>query len=130
MKFRTTVMAAALLGLTATGLPVSAASANGGDEVRRRGSCSGSADWRLRARPDDGRIEVEARVESGHSGRTWHWRILHDGGVSSRGTATTSGSSGSFEVRRRLVNLSGPDQIGFRAKNRHSGQVCRGSLTM
>ena len=57
-------IATAVLVLAGT-LPVVAAgpatAQGGGDDVVRRGSCSGSADWKIKAKPDDGRIEVEAR---------------------------------------------------------------------
>jgi hypothetical protein len=100
----------------------------GDREVIRRGNCSGSADWKLKAKADDGRIEVEGEVDSNVNGQTWHWRILHNGDVSARGTSTTHAPSGSFSVQRRVVNAAGTDGIGWRARNPANGQVCRGSL--
>ncbi len=97
-------------------------------DVIKRGSCSGSANWKLKASPENGRIEVEGEVDSNVNGQNWRWRILHNGGVSARGTATTSAPSGSFEVRRVVVNAAGTDVIGWRAKNPATGQTCRGSL--
>ncbi len=108
-------------------LPATSAEAADGD-VLKRGSCSARADWKLKASPQDGRIEVEGEVDSNVNGQTWRWRILHDGEVSASGTKTTQAPSGSFEVRRVLVNLSGADTIGWRARNPASGEVCRGSL--
>lgn len=98
------------------------------DDVIKRGSCSGATDWKLKASPEDGRIEVEGEVDSNRNGQKWHWRIFHNGNVSARGTATTHAPSGSFEVRRLLVNASGTDTIGWKARNPASGEVCRGSL--
>jgi hypothetical protein len=98
-------------------------------DVIRRGNCSGSSDWKLKASPQNGRIEVEGEVDSNVSGQNWKWKMLHNGQVSARGSATTGGRSGSFDVRRLMVNLKGDDQIGWRAKNPNSGEVCRGSLT-
>lgn len=109
-------------------LPAAAAAKDGG-EVERRGNCSMSTDWKLKAKADDGRIEVEAEVDSNRSGQTWTWRILHNGGVSAHGTATTKPPSGSFEVRRLLVNAAGPDQIGWRSTNTATGETCSGGLT-
>jgi len=97
-------------------------------DVIRRGSCSGSADWKLKASPENGRIEVEGEVDSNVNGQTWRWRILHNGAVSARGTATTTAPSGSFEVRRLVVNAAGTDSIGWRARDVASGQTCRGHL--
>ncbi|MBA2717427.1 MAG: hypothetical protein H0U51_10310 [Propionibacteriales bacterium] len=97
-------------------------------DVIRRGSCSGSADWKLKASPENGRIEVEGEVDSNVNRQTWRWRILHNGAVSARGTATTTAPSGSFEVRRLVVNAAGTDSIGWRARDVASGQTCRGHL--
>lgn len=98
------------------------------DDVIRRGGCSGQSDWKLKASPENNRIEVEGEVDSNVTGQNWKWKMLHDGEVSARGTATTTGASGSFDVRRLMVDLSGTDRIGWRAKNPASGEVCKGSL--
>lgn len=116
--------AALTLGLTlAGGVP---AMANDADVIRE-GNCSGAADWKLKASPENGRIEVEGEVDA-RKGQTWRWRILHNGNVSARGTSTTKAPSGSFEVRRVVVNAAGADRIGWRARNVATGQTCRGSL--
>ena len=118
-----TVVVAAMIGTLGTAVP---ASAGGGDEKVRRGSCSGSADWKLKVKPDDGRLEVEAEIDSNVSGQTWRWRISHNGSVSARGRNTTHGASGSFDVQRRMANLAGTDRFRLRAS--HQGQVCRGKI--
>lgn len=118
---------ALVAALSLTVLSGSVAVANDADVIRR-GSCSGYADWKLKASPENGRIEVEGEVDTSHNGRVWRWRIRHDGGVSARGKKTTHRPSGSFTVRRVLVNRSGRDAIGWRAKNRRTGQTCRGFL--
>lgn len=119
--------AAGLVALTAT-LPALPAMAKGGDVVRR-GSCSGSADWKIKASPQDGRIEVESEVDSNVNGQTWTWTLNHNGSKSASGTKTTTAPSGSFTVRRVLVDLKGADTLVFRATNSKSGQVCRASVT-
>ena len=124
----TTAAAALTLGALLTATATAPAVANDADVIRR-GNCSGKADWKLKASPEDGRIEVEGEVDSNVNGQTWRWRILHDGNVSARGTATTKAPSGSFEVRRLLVNAAGSDSIGWRARNVASGQTCRGHLS-
>ena len=101
----------------------------GDDEVIRRGDCSGRADWKLKVKTDDGRLEVEGEVDSNVAGQHWRWRILRNGNVAARGRATTTGRSGSFDVERRLANGPGSDRIGFRAIRPASGQTCRGALT-
>jgi hypothetical protein len=115
-------VAAAMLVTAGTAVPASA----GDDEKIRRGGCSGSADWKMKVKTDDGRLEVEAEVDSNVSGQTWRWRISHNGSVSARGRRTTSGPSGSFDVERRMSNLAGTDT--FRLRARHGGQVCRGTI--
>ena len=98
----------------------------GGDDDRviRTGSCSGSADWKLKVKTDDGRLEVEGEVDCNVAGQQWRWTLRHNGSVSDRGTATTTARSGSFEVERKVVDLAGTDALVFRAVR--DGQVCRG----
>ena len=98
----------------------------GGDDDRviRTGTCRGRADWKLKVKTDDGRLEVEGEVDSNRTGQAWRWVIRHNGSVTARGTRRTSGRSGSFSVERKVVNLAGTDRLVFRA--RYAGQVCRG----
>ena len=112
--------------VTATGAFTGSASASGGDDDRviRTGACSGSADWKVKVKTDDGRLEVEGEIDSNTVGQTWRWTIRHNGSVSDRGTATTTARSGSFEVERKVVDLAGTDAIAFRAVR--DSQVCRG----
>ena len=97
------------------------------DEVRTQGSCSGTADWELRARLDeDRRIEIRAEIDHTRSGRTWSWKIKHNGSVSASGRAVAR--DGRFEVRRSLVDLDGVDHCVFRAVRVKTGEVCRGTI--
>ena len=97
------------------------------DDVIRRGNCSGSSDWKLKLSPEDGRIEVEYEVDSNRVGQSWKVKIVKNGNVIFRGTRTTKGASGSFEVRRVTSNPPGSDT--FRATATHAGEVCRGAAT-
>jgi hypothetical protein len=97
-------------------------------DVIKRGSCTGSSDWKLKASPQDGRIEVEGEVDSSVNGQKWRWQLRHNGNLSARGTAVTRAPSGSFDVRRLMVDAPGSDRIGWRARNPQTGEVCRGSL--
>ena len=96
----------------------------GDDEVISVGSCSGGARWKLKVKPDDGRLEVEGEVDSSVAGQRWRWTLRHNGSVTDRGYGTTTGRSGSFDVERMLVDIAGTDSLRFRAV--HDGQVCRG----
>ena len=120
----TRLLAGALL-TAAVAVPALPAAANE-DDVIRRGSCSGSTDWEVKASPEDGRIEVEGEIDSNRNGQSWRWRLLHNGSLSDRGSRTTRAPSGSFEVRRVVVNLRGTDKLVFRAMNPTSGETCRG----
>jgi hypothetical protein len=118
----------ALLVVGVPGLSPSASASHGGDDDRviKTGSCSGSADWKLKVKTDDGRLEVEGEVDSNQSGQSWNWKIKDNGSVAAKGSATTGGRSGSFSVERKITNQAGTDTVVFRAKR--SGEVCTGTI--
>lgn len=127
---RSTLAVAALsTALVVTGAPF--AQASGGDDGRiiRTGACSGTADWKLKAKHDDGRIEVEYEVDSNRSGQTWRVRVFDDGVRVLATTATTGGRSGSFSVERKVANRAGSDSFVARARDLSSDQLCVGRLT-
>lgn len=128
MNRRLTGTTVAIVSTAALSLTTAGPALANDDDVIRRGSCSGATEWKLKASPEDGRIEVEGEVDSNRNGQTWRWRIRHDGSLSARGTATTQPPSGSFEVRRVLVDSAGTDTITFRARNPRTDEVCRGVL--
>ena len=118
-------VAATALVVVGTALPAAA----NDDEVIRRGDCSVRADWKLKVGPEDGRLEVEGEIDTNRSGEKWRWRLRHNGALVDSGTRYTGGASGSFEVRRVVANLSGPDTLVFRARRPATGEVCRGVVT-
>jgi hypothetical protein len=114
-------------GLMATG---PAAMASGGGGVEKRGACSGAADWKLSAKPEDGgKIEVQCEVEHAKPGSTWTVRLTDNGTQFFSGTRTAN-SFGKFEVDRLTDNRAGSDTVRGRAVNQNSGQVCQGSVTL
>ena len=123
---RTAHLAVAVVAAASLVAVAGPAEASGGNDVVKRGNCARTTDWKLKVGPDDGRLEVEGEIDSNRNGQTWTWLIRHNGSVSARGTRTTQAPSGSFEVRRLLVNMSGVDTIVFRATNTRNGEVCRG----
>lgn len=127
MRINPAHLAIALVASASLVTVASPAQAKGGDVVRH-GSCSGATDWKLKVGRDDGRLEVEAEIDSNHAGQTWRWRLVHNGSTSAHGTRTTKAPSGSFEVHRRMVNLQGTDTVRLRARNLHSGERCLGSV--
>ncbi|MBO0844525.1 MAG: hypothetical protein J2P22_03815 [Nocardioides sp.] len=132
MNTRTALAAFALTALVAPlgAIAPAHASHGGGGGVRNSGSCSKGAHWKLKAKHDDGRIEVEGEIDSNRSGQVWHWAMRHNGSVSAKGKATTHGASGSFSVQRRMSNLAGTDHFVFRAERAATGEVCRGRVSL
>ena len=123
------LLAALALILAATTLAASPAAAKSGDVVRT-GSCSGAADWKLKAGADNGRIEVEFEVDSNRNGQVWRVKLRDNGVLRLRARYTTMAPSGSFTARRTIANMAGSDHIVARARNLASGQVCVGSVTL
>jgi 2-methylaconitate cis-trans-isomerase PrpF len=115
------MLAAALAGTTA-------ASAKPGDVVRS-GSCSRSADWKLKLSPQDGKIEVEYEVDSNHAGQTWHVRIVKNATKIFQGARVTKAPSGSFTVRKVTSNPAGADTFTATARNAATGEHCSGLAT-
>ena len=116
--------------LAAGGLAVLATvPAQAGNDYRviRTGSCSGAGVWKLKAKADDGRIEVEFEVDTNRNGQTFDVRLKRDGNQVWSGTRTTQGPSGSFSVDRRIANSAGDDVIVGRAVR--GSNVCRGQVT-
>src|SRR4051812_49675263 len=70
--------------------------AKGGNDVIRRGSCSGSSDWKLKLSPEDGRIEVEYEVDSNKVGQHWRGKLYEKGKRSFRRTKSNPGGGGAL----------------------------------
>lgn len=87
----------------------------GGGGVQTQDSCTGASDWKLKAKADNGRLEVEFEVDSNKVGQMWNVRLFDNGTRFFAGTRTTMAPSGSFEVRQFTTNQAGPDRITARA---------------
>ena len=98
-------------------------------EVRARGTCTGPATTTLKLKADDRRIEAELEVDQNRSGVRWRIVLVHERRVAWRGSARTSGSSGSFSVERRLPDLPGFDTVSARA-TAPGGLTCRVGATL
>jgi hypothetical protein len=121
------VLGLALAMTLAAFVPVASA---GDNRVERRGSCSGASDWKLKAKPDNGRLEVEYEVDENVNGHTWRVTLKRNGNRFFRGLRTTQPPSGSFEVRKHTNNGPGEDRINARARNLKTDELCRGHLTI
>ncbi|GAA1927031.1 hypothetical protein [Nocardioides marmoribigeumensis] len=122
-------LAAATLATGGLALVGTAPAQAGGsdDRVIRTGSCSQRGVWKLKAKADDGRIEVELEVDTNRTGQTFEVRLRRDGALFLSGRRTTQGPSGSFTVERRISNSPGDDVIVARAVR--GSNVCRGQIT-
>jgi hypothetical protein len=121
-----TVMIASSLALA----PAAHAGGGDGGEVIRRGSCSGRSEWKLKVKPDNGRLELQFEVDSNVNGQTWRVRIKQNGSRIFAGTRTTHAPSGSFEVTRRPNDAAGPDRFVARATNPSTGETCVGRVSI
>jgi hypothetical protein len=117
-------------GSTGTGPDDGATRAGAGGRVIVRGDCSKRADWKLKAKPENGRLKVEFEVDSNKAGRSWTWTVRSNGFVVASGRRTTQGPSGSFSVERRTSDESGSQRISATARNSRTREVCRASLTI
>ncbi len=98
------------------------------DRVITQGSCSGTSDWRLKAKSDNGRIDVEFEVDQNVVGKTWSNVIKDNGRIIFSGNRVTQPPSGSYSIELLTNNLAGNDVITARAVNLRTREVCNGSL--
>lgn len=124
------VAASLAVGSIALAAPTPALAQGGDVEVAAGGSCSGSAEWKLKAKFDDGRIEWEFEVDSNRNGQVWRVRVRDNGHLLLAGKRRTHGPSGSFEVERKTANRSGKDHLVARAQRGKNGQVCVGRVNL
>ena len=109
--------AAITVGLTAPLVAVAtpAFASGGGGGVSSSGACTNGGHFELKAKHDDGRIEMEYQVDSNRVGQVWAVRITDNGAVVVSRHATTAGPSGSFTIRKVIANRPGTDKIHARA---------------
>jgi hypothetical protein len=122
----------ALVLAAAVAVPVLAAapaSAKGGSPaVQSAGKCVGGGVWTLKAKHDDGRLEIEYQVDTNRAGQRWNVAITDNNVSVFKGIRTTTAPSGSFTVQLRPVDRPGPDVI--RTKATFAGHSCTGSVTV
>ena len=112
--------------LVATATPAFASGGGGG--VSSSGACTNGGHFELKAKHDDGRIEMEYQVDSNRAGQVWAVRITDNGTVVVSRNATTAGPSGSFTIRKVIANQPGPDKIHAHAT--FGNHTCGGSVTL
>ncbi len=131
-RTRTGIIGATAVALILVGGVVAAgpASAKGPGQVLRVGNCTGSTDWKLKAKPRNGVLEVEFEVDSNRNGQVWAYTLRHDGRLTASGRRVTVAPSGSFSVNRRMVDAAGVHRITGTAKNLRTGEVCRAAIAI
>lgn len=117
---------AVLLGTLAA--PAATLAKGGGTVIRATGTCTANSTSKLKAKHDNGRIEVEFEVDQNRNGRLWKVTIADNGIRVFSGTRRTVAPSGSFSVERRIPNRVGQDRVVARAVNATSGEVCRATV--
>lgn len=122
-----------LLGLLLGAAPAAADDGDGDGDGRREArvaaSCSKGASGQLRLRSRDGEIRLEFEVKRRRRGESWRVVLVQERRVVWRRTLRTSGSRGSFRVRRVLRDLDGPDRVTARASGPR-GLTCEASATL
>jgi hypothetical protein len=125
---RSLAVTTTLAALLATPLAMGTAQAKG-TAVTKSGTCAGgNTHYTLKAKHDDGLVEVEWQVDSNHAGQTWTVRLRDNGELFFAGHRTTQAPSGSFTVHRNTANRAGSDLI--RARSVHGAQTCVASVTL
>ncbi|MHA3702084.1 hypothetical protein ACXR2U_07845 [Jatrophihabitans sp. YIM 134969] len=120
----TAAVAAALVIPAVAAAPAHAS--GGRDGVEASGSCSVRGTWDLKAKTDDGRLEVEFEVDTNVPGQTFTVRVTDGPTVVFAGSKTTGARSGSFSVERRTADRAGVDTI--RAVATRGGNTCTGVI--
>ena len=108
-----------------------AAPGKGSPGVIRSGKCiGGGATWKLKAKNEDARLEVEFEVDPNIVGRRWKITMSRGRTVIFRGARYTRAPSGSFTVQRLVANPPGRDTIIATARPARGNQLCRAMLTV
>lgn len=129
MKAHAVLTATVLAGTIALAGAVPASAKGGSRGVEARGNCSSAATWKLKAKPDNGRLEVEMEVDSNRVGQIWAVRIRDNGVTVFAANRATRTPSGSFSVELRVPNRAGRDAFLGTARNPRTGQTCTARVT-
>jgi hypothetical protein len=117
------------LALASTLVLGAAAPALAKGRVERAGGSCATGVWKLKAKADNGGLDVEFEIDTNRNGQTWRVRVFDNGTRVIKTRATTHAPSGSFTVQKVVANRMGSDRITARATNVATGKVCGGSVT-
>jgi len=121
-----TVTAAALSGVA---LVAPSADAKGGVAPQVSSGPCATGSWKLKAKPDDGRLEIEYQLDTNRNGQVWAVSITDNGHQVFAGKRTTKAPSGSLTINIRPVNRAGTDHLVATAK-RGTTKTCTGTLAL
>jgi hypothetical protein len=108
---------------------VPSAVAKGGG-VKASGACTASTTWSLKVNAEDGgTLATEFQIDDAAPGSTWSIRITDDGSRIFSGKRTANAVGGA-KVTVSSPDLAGNDAVKATAKNKASGEVCSGSVTL
>lgn len=127
MKRTISILAA---GAAAAAVAMPGAASASDDDIRASGECTGGTTSKIKVKPDDGQLEVEFEVDQNQSGDRWKVKLKDNGDVVFKGSATTRGRSGSFEIERKIPNKSGTDSITGKARNTDGGERCAARVSI
>lgn len=119
-------VAAAAGALSLSTVPAYADSGSDEDKLKR-GSCSGSTDWKWKVGPEDGGLEAEFEIDSSATGVAWRVKLFHDGSRYVNVTRRTN-AEGEIELERRVSNNAGTDHFRAYAQNLRTGETCRARI--
>lgn len=92
--------------------------------AQKSGSCSQSTHWKMKAKPDNGRMELELEIDSNRNGQKWTVRIYDNRARIVTTSRYTHAPSGSFTVRKLTANRAGVDHFVAVARNARTGESC------
>ena len=122
------VTLAAAVAVGSTALVAAPAHAKSGDQVEARGTCTGGATWKLKAKHDNSAVKYEFEVDTNKVGQVWTVWVSDNGTNVFSGQKTTLAPSGSFSVEKTTADRAGSDLI--KAKAVRGTAVCSGSVTV
>jgi hypothetical protein len=101
-----------------------AASAAKTPATKAAGRCTAASHWTMKAKPDNGRMELELEIDSNRNGQRWAVRITDNRVLVYAATRVTVAPSGSFTVRKLAANRAGVDHFVAVARNTSTGETC------
>ena len=130
ISIRKTGTAIALLAVVGAPLALadSASAKGGGTAVQSTGAYTGGGTFKLKAKHDSGRIQVEYEVDTNKVGQVWTVTLTDNGVVVYQGANKTVAPSGSFTVSRLIADRAGTDTI--RAHAVRGTASCGGAVSL